>query len=230
VTVAVHRLAVSTFPRTPRVIKGGIVLLDPNTSLLQRVIVLQYNPDSLSRTLQAQGVGGEGGDRLEALRLKGPAVETIKLEAEIDATDQLEFPDQGQNRVVVQFGLGPHLAALEETIYPSTSQLQSVDTQAQLGILEIAPAEAPLTLFVWSATKIVPVRITEFSVTEEAFDTALNPIRAKVSLGMRVLSVNDLPFSHKGTTIFMAYLAQKEALARMAPGGALSDLGVAGIP
>ena len=29
-----------------------------------------------------------------ALRLKGTAVETLKVEAEIDATDRLEFPDQ----------------------------------------------------------------------------------------------------------------------------------------
>src|SRR5437867_758510 len=122
----------STFPGTPKVVKGGIVLVDPDTSRLQRVIVLQYNPDSISRTLQVQGVGGESGDRLEALRLKGPAVETIKLDAEIDATDQLELPTASPaNQIVVQHGLGPHLAALETAIYPSTSQLQSVNSQAQ---------------------------------------------------------------------------------------------------
>ena len=63
-----------------------------------------------------------------------------------------------------------------------------------MGTLEIVPAEAPLTLFVWSKNRMLPVRITEFSITEEAFDPALNPIRAKVSLGLRVLSVNDLGF------------------------------------
>lgn len=220
----------STFPGTPKVVKGGIVLVDPDTSILQRVIVLQYNPDSISRTLAVQGVGGEGGDRLEALRLKGPATETIKLDAEIDATDQLEFPDRSPNQVVVQHGLAPHLAALETVIYPASSQLQSTNSQAQLGVLEVAPVEAALTLFVWSASKIVPVRITEFSITEDAFDTALKPIRAKVSLGMRVLSVNDLPFSHKGSSIFLAYLRQKETLARLAPGGDLSALGIGGIP
>ena len=73
--------------------------------------------------------------------------------------------------------------------------------------------EAPLTLFVWSKNRIVPVRITDFSITEEAFDPALNPIRAKVSLGMRVLSVDDLGFDHKGGSLFMTYLQQKEQLA-----------------
>ena len=66
--------------------------MDPDTSAVIRVIVLQYNPDTLSRTLQVQGVGAQG-DRSEALRLKGPAVETIKVDAEIDATDQLEQAD-----------------------------------------------------------------------------------------------------------------------------------------
>jgi len=89
------------FPNSPRLIKGGIVLIDPETSAVQRIITLQYNPDTLTRTLQVQGVGGEGGDRSEALRLKGPPVETLKLDAEIDATDQLEFPDQNKNAVEV---------------------------------------------------------------------------------------------------------------------------------
>ena len=84
----------TTFPGSPRLLKGGIVLVDPDTGAVQRVIALQYNPDTLTRTLQVQGVGAEGGDRAEALRLKGPPVETIKLDAEIDATDQLEQPGQ----------------------------------------------------------------------------------------------------------------------------------------
>jgi hypothetical protein len=217
----------STFPGSPKVVKGGIVLIDPDTSVVLRVIVLQYNPDTLNRTLQVQGVGSEGGDRLEALRLKGPPIETIKLEAEIDAADQLEFPDQ--NALTVQFGLSPVLAAIETVIYPSTAQLQAANSAASAGTLEIAPAEAPLSLFVWSRNRVLPVRITEFTVTEEAFDVTLNPLRAKVSLGMRVLSVNDLPFSHKGASLFLAYQRQKERLASMSP-GSLASLGISGVP
>ena len=92
----------STFPGSPKVVKGGIVLIDPETSALRRVIVLQYNPDTLNRTLQVQGAGGEGGDRLEALRLKGPPIETIKLDAEIDAADQLELPDEQRRHRAVR--------------------------------------------------------------------------------------------------------------------------------
>lgn len=211
---------------SPRILKGGIVLLDPDTAAVLRIIALQYNPDTLTRTLQVQAVGGEG-DRLEALRLKGPPNETLKLEAEIDATDQLEFPDE--NRTTTQLGIFPQLAALETIVYPTSAQLESSNSLAQSGTLEISPAEAPLSLFIWSKTRVLPVRLTDFSITEEAFDAALNPIRAKISLGMRVLTVNDLGFNHKGGNLFMAYLKNKELLARLAPGGALSTLGITGI-
>src|SRR5262249_14680263 len=157
---------------------GGIVLIDPSTAAVLRVIPLQYNPDSVSRTLQVQAVK-EGGDRSEALRVKGPPVETIKIEVEIDATDQLEVADD----TAVQIGLHAQLAALEILVYPTSAQLTANNGLAQSGTLEIIPMESPLLLFVWSAQRVVPARITDFSITEEAFDPALNPIRAKVSLG-----------------------------------------------
>lgn len=217
----------SSFPGSPRVVKGGLVLMDPDTSAVIRVIVLQYNPDTLTRTLQVQGVGAQG-DRSEALRLKGPAVETIKVDAEIDATDQLEQPDQNPNSV--QYGILPQLAALETIVYPSVAQLQSNQSLAQAGTLEIIPMETPLVLFVWTHNRVLPVRITDFSIAEEAFDPALNPIRAKVSLGLRVLSIDDLPSNHKGTGLFMAYLQQKETLRSKSPFGSLNGLGIEQIP
>ncbi len=176
-----------------------------------RIISLQYNSDSLTRKLQAQEAGGESGNRVEPMRFKGPAVETIKLEADIDATDQLEFPDQNPN--AGEFGIQPQLALLESLVHPTASQLQSVDSQASSGTLEIAPMLAPLVLFVWSKSRIVPVKVSDFSITEEAFDPALNPIRAKVSLSLRVLSVDDLGFASKGGSLFMTYLQGKERLA-----------------
>jgi len=217
----------ATFPNSPRLLKGGIVLIDPDTGAVQRIIALQYNPDTLSRTLQIKAVS-EGGDRSDALRLTGPPVESIKLEAEIDATDQLEFPDQ--NPTAAQLGIHPQLAALETIVYPTSSQLQSNNSLAQAGTLEIAPMQAPLTLLIWSKHRVLPVRLTDFSITEEAFDPALNPIRAKVSIGMRVLSVNDLDFTHRGNSLFMAYLQQKERLAASGQGGTLSALGINRIP
>ncbi|HRQ40311.1 MAG TPA: hypothetical protein PLD25_20560 [Chloroflexota bacterium] len=216
----------TTFPNSPRLLKGGIVLLNSTTAQVQRVIALQYNPDTLTRTLQVQAVT-EGGDRSEALRLKGPPVETIKVEAEIDAADQLEFPDQ--NQTTVQFGIFPQLAALEAIVYPSSSQVQANFNLAQAGTLEIMPMEAALTLFVWSKNRILPVRLTEFSITEEAFDPYLNPIRAKISLGMRVLNSDDLGLATKGGSLFMAYHQQKEHLSSLSQ-SVFSTLGIGGIP
>ncbi|MGH9945250.1 MAG: hypothetical protein ACRD9R_23105 [Pyrinomonadaceae bacterium] len=218
----------SSFPNSPRLIRGGLVLIDADTSAVQRVIALQYNPDTLTRTLQARGIGAEAGDRREAQRLTGPPVETIKLEAEIDATDQLEFPEQNPN--APRLGIHPQLAALEIVVYPRSAQIQANNRLAQTGTLEITPLETPLTLFVWSKNRILPVLLTEFTITEEAFDPSLNPIRAKVSLGMRVLSVNDLRFDHKGNSLFMAYHQQKERLAATTARASLTTLGVERIP
>jgi hypothetical protein len=213
-------------PRSPQLIRGGIVLVDPDTGRALRIITLQYNPDTLTRSLQIKGVGGDAGDFSEAMRLKGPPVETIKLEAEIDATDQLEAADPQ----ATQLGIHPQLALLETLVYPNSVQLLANKGEAQSGSIEIAPMQSPLTLFVWSKTRVLPVRVTEFTITEEGFDTALNPVRAKVSLGMRVLTVDDLGFEHKGGSLFMSYLEQKEQLAARIANASFGALGITGIP
>ncbi len=219
----------SGFPGSPRILKGGLVLLDPVSFAVVPggIIVLQYNPDTLSRTLKIKGAE-EGGDRSEALRLTGPAVETIKLDVEIDATDQLENPTQ--NPATVQYGVSPQLAVLETLVYPTSAALQNNNSLSQQGTLEIMPMMKPLPLFVWSPLRILPVRITELSVTEEAFDPRLNPLRAKVSLGMRVLSIDDLFFNDKGGSLYMAYQRQKEALAALSQPGSFGIFGLTGAP
>jgi hypothetical protein len=212
-------------PLSPRLIKGGIVTMDPDTSVVLSVIALQYNPDSLTRSLQIQATqGGNDGVRVDALRLRGPSVETIKVEAEMDATDQLEFPSQFP--LAVKYGLHPQLSQLEMLVNPSVEALLADDQMASAGTLEIIPLEQPLTLFVWSPSRVIPVRLTEFSITEEAFDPNLNPIRVKVSLGMRVLSVDDLGFDHPGGRMYLTYLTNKETLAGLATQAALTTLGL----
>jgi hypothetical protein len=212
-------------PISPRLIKGGIVTMDPDTSVVLTVISLQYNPDSLTRSLQIQAMpGGSDGVRVDALRLRGPAIETIKVEAEMDAVDQLEFPKKYP--LATKYGLHPQLAQLEMLVNPTVETLLADDAMANAGTLEIIPLEQPLTLFVWSSSRVIPVRLTEFSITEEAFDPNLNPIRAKLSLGMRVLSVDDLGFEHPGGRMFMSYLTNKESLASQAKSAALTTLGL----
>jgi hypothetical protein len=215
----------SAFPGSPRLLRGGLVLVDPTTGAVQRIIALQYNPDAMTRSLQIKGVSGESGDHVEALRLKGPPVETIKVEVEIDATDALEANDGTTNDA----GLHPQLAALEIIVHPRSATLLAANSEAAAGTLEIAPAMAPLPLFIFGPKRIVPVRITEMSITEEAFDIRLNPMRAKVSLGMRVLTVDDLGFDAKGGNLFLTYLQGKEQLAGRALGGSVATLGINGI-
>jgi hypothetical protein len=156
--------------------------------------------------------------------MRGPAIETIKVEAELDATDQLEFPLQYPN--AVKYGLHPQLAQLEMLVNPTVETLLADDAMASAGTLEIIPLEQPLTLFVWSVSRVVPVRLSEFSITEEAFDPNLNPIRAKVSLGMRVLSVDDLGFDHPGGRAYLSYLTHKETLASLVSPVPLTTLGL----
>jgi hypothetical protein len=215
------------FPRSPKLLKAGLVLLDPASGAIVRTIALQYNSETLTRSLALQSAGDEG-ERSQALRIKGPAVETISFEAMLDATDQLEFPDQ--NPAAADAGLFPQLAAMESLVQPTSGQLRNQDTLAGTGTLEIATIEAPLALFIWSRHRIVPVRVTDLSITEEAFDPLLNPIRAKVSVSLRTLSVDDLGFAHRGGGLFMAYLAAKEQLATKAPGATLATFGVGSLP
>ncbi len=216
----------TTFPNSPKIVKGGIVLVDAKSGRTLNIISMQYNPDTLTRSYEPQGFG-EGG-RSEALRFKGPAVETLTIDVEIDAADQLEFPDQHQD--VVEHGVQPQLAVLESLINPSSEQLNNNNRLASAGTLEIVPMEAPMALFVWSKNRIVPVSIKTFSITEEAFDTQLNPIRAKVSLSMKVLNINDLGFKHKGGSLFMNYLQNKERLAAKVAGASLDDFGINSLP
>ena len=211
----------------PKPIRSGIVVVDPERGTPQRIIVLQFNPDTLERSLAPQSAGGSGdsggggsGDRNEALRLKGPAEETWKFTAEIDATDQFE--------VAAPDGIHPELATLEMLVHPTTAQLIEASRLSKKGTIEISPIEMPLTLFTWGSKRVMPVRITELAINESAFDVNLNPIRAGLSIGMKVLSVSDLPAGHRGADLYMAHLAQKEQLARAARGGGLGSLGPAG--
>jgi hypothetical protein len=174
------------------------------------VIHFQYNPDEVTRSLRPQSVGDEP-DRTEIFRLKGPPIETIKCTIEIDATDLLA----GEDSITLTYGIQPQLAALELLVYPTSAVLVSNEMLSRVGTIEILPMESNLTLFVWSATRVTPVRITDLDITEEAFDPQLNPIRAKVSLGMRVLNVNDVGFVTPAGMLYMVYQMQKEALAAL---------------
>jgi hypothetical protein len=194
---------------SPKLQKGAILVLEPSTGVQLNAIHFEYNPESIRRSLQPQSVG-DLPDRTEVLRLKGPPVETIQCDIEIDATDQLASSDP----TTMSVGIQPQLAVLELLVYPSSGILIANEVLSLVGTIEILPMSSNLTVLVWGANRATPVRLTGIEITEEAFDPKLNPILAKVSLSMRVLNVNDVGFMTPAGAMYMAYQMSKESLAQ----------------
>ncbi len=209
----------SSFPGSPKVQKGAIVGIDPFNPVAS-VVVFQYNPEKLTRTLQVQGAGGDGGGFSEALRLKGAPVETIKVDVEIDATDQMETAEENATKM----GIYPQLSALEMLAYPKSALIITNTVLLALGTVEVIPPLGQLVLFIWGLKRVLPVRLTDFSITEEAFDVNLNPTRAQVSLGLRVLTYNDVPLLHPAYALFLTHQVVKEVMATISSVNNLGSL------
>ena len=197
----------TTFPGSPKLLKGAIIGFDPLNPLAS-VIMFQYNPKQVSRAVQGRMSTGEGAGP-EVTRLSGPPKETITLSVEIDAADQLETGDS----IAGSMGIYPQLSALEMLLYPKSANVVLNTALLAAGTIEIIPQEAPFTLFVWGVKRVLPVRITGFTITEQEFDTSLNPIRASVPLTLNVLSYSDFSVSHPGYYLFLAHQVVKETMA-----------------
>jgi hypothetical protein len=211
----------SAAPNSPLLLKGAIVGLD-SFKLLTSIVPFQYNPDQVTRTLTAkQEAQGHPG---EALRLQGPPQEVLQLEVELDATDQLA---QG-TLPGTALGVYPMLSALEMLLYPKSAFVLASELLADTGIIEFIAPQAPLTLLIWGPKRVLPVRITDFTITEEAFDTRLNPIRARVRLGLRVLNYQDLGLRSLGGSTFLAHQIVKEVMAALNSAANLAGAGSLG--
>jgi hypothetical protein len=194
---------------SPLLRKGAILVLEPNTGIPLNTIQFQYNPESIRRSLKPQSVG-DLPDRTEVLRLKGPAIEEIHCDVEIDATDLLA----AQDPTTINYGIAPQLSTLELLVYPSSAVLIANEILSLVGTIEILPMSSNLTLFAWGTNRVTPVRLTGIEINEEQFDPQLNPIRAKVTLSMRVLNVNDVGFLTPAGAMYMAYQIGKETMAQ----------------
>ena len=203
----------SEFPRSPKLLKGALVVFEAAIPVPTNLIVFQYNPDTMTRSFQPVGSGsgdpsaGAGDTRHVPL----PPLESFQMKVELDAADQLE----ASNPLAQGVGLHPTLAALELLLYPPSTQLIFNKALSLLGSSIISPAESPMVLLVWGAPRVIPVRVTSVAITEQAFDTILNPIRAEVTLGLRALTPVELqaagpPFD---TLAIVNHIA-KEVLAR----------------
>jgi hypothetical protein len=203
----------SPAPRHARAALVGFDLASP----LPRVVVFQYNPETVSRTLKTRG-GREEGGPAEPMRLLGPPEETIRLDLELDAADALEAGEATAGSV----GIHPQLAALEMLTYPGSALVIANTIALAAGVIEVMPPMGPFTLLVWGPARILPVRVTELAITEEQHDAALNPIRARVGATLRVLSYADLSITNPMHYVFIAHQVAKEVFAGMS---SVSDIG-----
>jgi hypothetical protein len=173
--------------------------------------------------LYPQGRDEGEGAKSENSRLKGTPSETINLDIELDATDQLEHP--GENKSSTKLGIGPQLASLEIMLYPRLTDITLNAALSAIGVTQISPLDSPFILFVWGIKRVLPVRLTDLRISEEAHDTKLNPTRAKVSIGLQVLSYSDFSRRHPGYYIFMAHHATKEAMSMVGSVKSISAIG-----
>lgn len=200
--------------------KGALVTLDdPMVLKVPNIIIFQFNPEQLTRNLTPQVPGSQpekpGQARPETVKTLGPPLESISLKVVLDAADQLEFPVRHPQ--VVMFGIHPALAALEMLLYPTSQQLLLQDQEAETAVKQVSPKanELPTVLLVWGVARVVPVRVTNFAVTEEFFDSRLNPIRATVDISLQVLTNIALKKRSLAYDAYMTYQRSKERLARV---------------
>lgn len=199
-------------PLSPLLTKGAIITVtNPLKGGKNSAFEFQFNQETMTRTLEPQGAGSNGAPS-ELLRLKGVPTETISFDIELDVTDEA-INTTTPNRSV---GLFPQLSALEMLLYPTKDSIYENALRMELGAMEILPETAPLTVFRWGKYRFLPVKITDLSITEEAFDEKLNPIRAKVSIKLRVLNYNDLSMHDPGYWSFMTHHLEKEQFAEKA--------------
>lgn len=213
------------YPNGPMLIKGALIYFGaPMLIPVPNIIIFQYNPEKLSRSLTpwtppASHVRKETKDdqvtnaaALSAytdsqIVLSQPydPLETFSIELEFDATDALEAPEM--HPVAVVAGVADRLAAIEMLMYPPGDSLLGnllgsvtvsigPDGIDEAGSADLEAAlkrrDAPIVLFFWGPGRIVPVRIKSLTIEEQAFSPMLYPIRAKATIGMQVLTDDDL--------------------------------------
>lgn len=209
-----------SFPGTPRTLQGAVVAIDPR-SPLSRAVVFQYNPDEVTRTLRPRAAPGAAGSAADAHRIWGAPSESIAMTIELDATDGLESGDP----IAATTGVATSLSTLEMLLYPSTATVITNTALLLAGSIEILPPEGPLTVLVWGPGRAVPVRVESLTIREQAFDTALMPIRASVDLALDVLSYSDLTPTDPGFALFLVHQVVKETLATLGGARAVASIG-----
>jgi hypothetical protein len=212
---------VGTLESSPRPLRGAIVAVDPKGPL-SRIVIFQYNPDEVRRSLEPAGGAGGGGSDVN--RAWGAPSESITMTVELDAADQLAAGDP----LAGATGILPQLSALEMLLHPGSVQVIANTVLLAAGTIEILPIDLPMAVLVWGPGRVLPVKLTGLTINEQAFNPGLAPLRASVEIGAKVLTYDDLSVTDIGFGLYVAHVVAKEALAVAAgvagAGAAISDL------
>jgi len=195
------------------------------------IVVFQFNPEQISRTINMAESGGERNQRAQTERTAaaGPPTEEFSVTIQLSAAEDLGSPGPftGVTRL---FGIGPQIAALEKMVYPNGPNGligAAIDAiGSAIGGGGAAPAERssprealPRLLFIWGPTRVLPVAIKSMSITEQEYDSTLSPTRADVALGLKVSNVPDSEdLIALGALLYTRTVKEAQVIAQMARG------------
>jgi hypothetical protein len=204
-------------------------LIEYGTSLIgpiPNVVIFQYNPETLTRTMQVPQ-RPSGPNARESTQAGEKPVEKISFKAQFSAADEL-----ADNKILARtFGVGPRLSALEKMVNPSSilsgligEALDKIGDALGLGGGAQDPSQPiprekfPRILFIWGLTRVLPVTIDSMRISELQYDFLLNPVQADVDIEVGV--INPDPCSDDklaaGALMFTTIAKEAQAIANLA--------------
>lgn len=203
-------------------IEYGSGLIGP----IPNVVIFQFNPETLTRSLQIPERPGSSASR-ETSQAGETVFETISFTAHFSAADHLK-----DDKVLARlFGVGPQLCALEKMVHPSSliagaigAALDAVGDALGLGggdeeATQAIPREKyPKLIFIWGVTRVLPVIITSMRITEQQYDNLLNPVQAQVEIELTVNAVDSCSDDElaKGALTYTTIAKEAQAIANLA--------------
>ncbi|MDH5344661.1 MAG: hypothetical protein OEW59_02775 [Gammaproteobacteria bacterium] len=203
-------------------IEYGTDLIGP----IPNVVIFQFNPESLSRSLEIPQ-RPTGATRRETTQAGEKTFEKITFKAHFSAANMLDE----DKALAKMFGIGPQLCALEKMVLPSAKiagligeALDAVGNALGLGGGDDAPAQPiprekyPHILFIWGLTRVLPVTIDSMTIAELEYDAMLNPLRAEVDLQLSVIAIDQCSDDvlGKGALEYTTIAKEAQAIANLA--------------
>jgi hypothetical protein len=189
------------------VLKGALVEFAPTFLPIPvpNVIVFQYNPETMTHIwTQPEPATTAGTEMSNPLAVKGMPGEAFTFTIAMDARDEIADGSAPAAALAESSGIYSRLAALEMLLYPRGTGQPRLTGSVSAAVLSalsgarpgptrtIPQSVLPVTLFIWGPGRIVPVRVTDLTVTEKLYDPALNPIHAEAQVTLRVLTPAEL--------------------------------------